>query len=89
MTIVEDDSVKKCKCGTTDHKHTSSSRCKWNKKFDEKRKEGEQQALLDLVEIEEDINEEETEAMLKEIDNDEGRGEHDNFSYEEEEEDDE
>lgn len=59
---------KKCRCGGADHQRTSSKLCKFNKKVDPILKEAQEQALLDLVEIEEDVNEEETEETLQAID---------------------
>jgi len=56
-----------CRCGGTDHHRTSSLKCPKNKLYAIDQLEADQQALLDLVEVAEDANEEETEDTLNEI----------------------
>jgi len=55
---------KKCRCGGTDHQRTSSSKCPWNKKHNIEQSEAEQHALLDNVEVDDDVQEETEELLL-------------------------
>jgi len=62
--------VKACRCTATDHLRTSSSKCPWNKKNIAETTEAEQQAILDTVEVLDDLNKEETDEILAAIDAD-------------------
>jgi len=66
---------KKCRCGSSTHLRTSSSKCKWNKKNEAERDEAKQQALLDNVQVEDDMNKLETENTLIQIEESEEDGE--------------